>query len=172
MSSSSTTTSRIVVTPNRLLTCGNAGQGPFSLARNGPNSAGIPHEIDQRGVRLRPCASERGTWSGIGTPATSPSSRSWTATSCCSPRCPRASCSGEYDLHPGRLEVAPRRRWATVASRAPDTPLPDPHGASAMAEVDGLRVYSSIVPWRNFGTRYPRGTVLPLSRRPSPPSLR
>ena len=38
-----------------------------------------------------------------------------------------------YDLHLGRLLMSPKRRWAAVASRLPMVPLPDPHGASAMA---------------------------------------
>lgn len=32
---------------------------------------------------------------------------------------------------------------------------PDPHGASAMAEVAGLRVCASILPWRSCGSRDP-----------------
>lgn len=60
-----------------------------------------------------------------------------------------------YDLHLGSLPMMPRRRWAAVGSRLPMTPLPDPHGASAMVDVDGLRVCSSILPWRSCGSREP-----------------
>ncbi len=60
-----------------------------------------------------------------------------------------------YDLHLGRQSMAPKRRWAAVASRLPASPEPDPHGASAMVTLEGLRVCSSILPWRSCGTRDP-----------------
>ena len=60
-----------------------------------------------------------------------------------------------YDLHLGRQLMAPKRRWAAVASRLPASPEPDPHGASAMVELEGLRICSSILPWRSCGTREP-----------------
>ncbi|EON23408.1 endonuclease/exonuclease/phosphatase [Nocardioides sp. CF8] len=58
-----------------------------------------------------------------------------------------------HDLHLGCLEMTLKRRWAAVASRLPMRPLPDPHGASAMAEIEGIRFCSSILPWRSCGTR-------------------
>lgn len=51
--------------------------------------------------------------------------------------------------------MAPGRRWAAVASRLPTSPQADPHGASAMVELGGVRVCSSILPWRACGTRDP-----------------
>lgn len=60
-----------------------------------------------------------------------------------------------YDLHLGRHLMMPKRRWAAVASRLDMQAQPDPHGASAMAELEGLRVCSSILPWRSCGTRDP-----------------
>lgn len=60
-----------------------------------------------------------------------------------------------YDLHLGRLLMSTKRRWAGVASRLPMRPLPDPHGASAMADVDGLRMCSSILPWKGCGAQEP-----------------
>ncbi len=33
--------------------------------------------------------------------------------------------------------MAPKRRWAAVASRLPASPEPDPHGASAMVDTGG-----------------------------------
>lgn len=60
-----------------------------------------------------------------------------------------------YDLHLGRQLMAPKRRWAAVASRLPVSPEPDPHGGSAMVALEGLRVCSSILPWRSCGTRDP-----------------
>lgn len=61
----------------------------------------------------------------------------------------------EHNLHPGQLLMAPRRRWAAVASRLPFSPEPDPHGASAMVSIEGLRVCASVLPWRSCGTRDP-----------------
>jgi endonuclease/exonuclease/phosphatase family metal-dependent hydrolase len=66
----------------------------------------------------------------------------------------RAEVPGMY-LHASKMRMAPRRHWAAVASRQPLRPLPDPHGASALAEIDGLRVCSSILPWRSCGTGHP-----------------
>jgi len=60
-----------------------------------------------------------------------------------------------HDLHLGEALMAPRRRWAAVASRSALRPLPDPHGASAMAEVEGIGVCSSVLPWRSCGSRAP-----------------
>ncbi|WP_435769903.1 endonuclease/exonuclease/phosphatase family protein [Nocardioides sp. SYSU DS0651] len=66
----------------------------------------------------------------------------------------RVRLSGRH-LHVTELEMTPKRRWAGIATHLPLTALPDPHGASAMAEVDGLRVCASILPWRSCGTREP-----------------
>lgn len=52
-------------------------------------------------------------------------------------------------------EMTPKRRWAGIWSRRPMTPRPDPHGATAMAEIDGQLVASSILPWRSCGSRAP-----------------
>jgi hypothetical protein len=51
--------------------------------------------------------------------------------------------------------MAPKRRWSAVASRLPMRPVPDPHCASAMVELEGLRVCSSILPWKGCGSRDP-----------------
>jgi endonuclease/exonuclease/phosphatase family metal-dependent hydrolase len=62
----------------------------------------------------------------------------------------------EYEMHLGDQLMARQRRWAAVATRQlPLRPLPAPHGASAMVELEGLRVCSSILPWRGCGTRGP-----------------
>lgn len=58
-------------------------------------------------------------------------------------------------FHRTAAEMAPRRRWAGVWSRSPLTPLPDPHGATAMVEIDGLRICSSVLPWRSCGGQAP-----------------
>lgn len=57
--------------------------------------------------------------------------------------------------HVSILPMAKRRHWAGIWSRHPLTPLADPHGASAMAEVLDLRFCSSILPWRSCGSREP-----------------
>lgn len=63
-------------------------------------------------------------------------------------------------LHTTSAPMAPRRRWAGVASRQPQRALADPHGATAMVEIDGLRVCSSVLPWRSCGSRDPwRGST-------------
>jgi hypothetical protein len=61
----------------------------------------------------------------------------------------------EFELHRGRTPMAPARNWAAVASRRPLEALSDPHGASAMVEVDGLRICASILPWRTCGSGEP-----------------
>ena len=60
-----------------------------------------------------------------------------------------------YDVYLGRQLMAPERRWAAIASRLSMSPQLDPHGATAMVELGGLRVCSSILPWRSCGTRDP-----------------
>ena len=61
----------------------------------------------------------------------------------------------DYNLHRTAGLMAPRRRWAAVASRNCLNPLPDPHPASAMAKVGTLMFCSSILPWRTCGSRAP-----------------
>lgn len=56
-----------------------------------------------------------------------------------------------FNIHATQAEMQPGRRWAAVAASTCLRPLPDPHGATALAEIDGLRVASSILPWRNSG---------------------
>lgn len=60
-----------------------------------------------------------------------------------------------YDVHLSGQAMAPRQRWAAVASLRSMSPLPDPQGASAMVELAGLRVCSSVLPWRSCGTGGP-----------------
>lgn len=51
--------------------------------------------------------------------------------------------------------MSPKRRWAAVASRLPMRPMPDPHGASAMAEVYGIRFAPRSSPGGTAATRIP-----------------
>ena len=64
----------------------------------------------------------------------------------------------EIPGHAGHLSrelMAERRRWAGVFSRTELTPLPDPHPASAMAQVGELTVCSSILPWQGARSQHP-----------------
>jgi hypothetical protein len=56
-----------------------------------------------------------------------------------------------YHLHRGVRLMAQKRRWAGILSRQVMTPMPDPHPASAMAQVNDLTVCSSILPWKGSG---------------------
>lgn len=58
-------------------------------------------------------------------------------------------------LHLTRGEMQPGRRWAGIATTQTLTALPDPQGATALAEVEGLLVASSILPWRTSGADDP-----------------
>lgn len=58
-------------------------------------------------------------------------------------------------IHFTQGEMQPGRRWAAVAARSPLRAMPDPHGATAMAEIDGVVVASSILPWRDSGGAAP-----------------
>jgi endonuclease/exonuclease/phosphatase family metal-dependent hydrolase len=60
-----------------------------------------------------------------------------------------------YAMHMTEHLMAPRRRWAGVLARTALEPLDDPHPASALAVVDGVRYCSSILPWRGCGSRFP-----------------
>lgn len=59
------------------------------------------------------------------------------------------------NLHRTKGVMAPRRRWAAVASQEQLSSMDDPHGATAMAEINGLLICSSILPWRSCGARDP-----------------
>ncbi len=67
-------------------------------------------------------------------------------------------------LHATELEMARKRRWAAVASRLPLQPLPDPHAASAMAQVDGVSFCSSILPWKGGSAAWPGGGATTAER--------
>jgi hypothetical protein len=60
-----------------------------------------------------------------------------------------------YDLHRSAATCAPKRRWAAIATNRPMTPLPDPHPASAAANVDGTILVSSVLPWKGCGSVAP-----------------
>ena len=60
-----------------------------------------------------------------------------------------------HELHLSQGLMAQGRRWAAVLSRTPLVPASDPHPASAMAQVNGLTICSSILPWRSCGSTFP-----------------
>ncbi|WP_457187138.1 endonuclease/exonuclease/phosphatase family protein [Nocardioides sp. P5_E3] len=60
-----------------------------------------------------------------------------------------------YAVSPSLPPMAQRRRWAAVASRLPLTSSPDPHPASAAAQVGATTYVSSVLPWRSCGSRHP-----------------
>lgn len=60
-----------------------------------------------------------------------------------------------YSVHLSGSAMAPRRRWAAVASRLPMASAPDPHPASAQAQVGATTYVSSVLPWRSCGSRPP-----------------
>ena len=60
-----------------------------------------------------------------------------------------------YAVHLSQSSMAPRRRWAAIASRLPMSSSPDPHPASAQVRVGATTYVSSVLPWRSCGARDP-----------------
>ena len=60
-----------------------------------------------------------------------------------------------YALHVSQALMARRRRWAGIASRIPMASSPDPHTASAMAQIGATTYVSSVLPWKACGSRAP-----------------
>lgn len=60
----------------------------------------------------------------------------------------RTTLSG-FAVHLSEAPMAARRRWAAVASRLPMASSPDPHPASAAAQVGATTYVSSVLPWRS-----------------------
>lgn len=60
-----------------------------------------------------------------------------------------------HTLHLSQSRMAPQRRWAGIASRLPMAATPDPHPASAQAQVGGSTYVSSVLPWRSCGSAPP-----------------
>ena len=55
--------------------------------------------------------------------------------------------------HHTMARMARGQSWAAIYAAAL-TPLADPHPAVALAEVDGIRVASVVLPWRGAGAYY------------------
>lgn len=60
-----------------------------------------------------------------------------------------------YAVHLSQSLMAPRRRWAGIASRLLMASAPDPHPASAQVRVGATTYVSSILPWRSCGSGPP-----------------
>ena len=60
-----------------------------------------------------------------------------------------------YTVHVTQSLMAPRTRWAGIASRLPMASSPDPHPASAQARIGSTTYVSSVLPWRNCASRPP-----------------
>lgn len=54
-----------------------------------------------------------------------------------------------HAIHLSDARMAARRRWAAVASRLPIASSPDPHRASASAQVGATTYVSSVLPWKS-----------------------
>ena len=54
-----------------------------------------------------------------------------------------------FAVHLSAAPMAARRRWAAVASRLPMASNPDPHPASAAAQIGATTYVSSVLPWRS-----------------------
>lgn len=61
----------------------------------------------------------------------------------------------KYSVQLSQERMAPRRRWAGIASRLPMASSPDPHPASAQAQIGATTYVSSILPWRSCGANKP-----------------
>lgn len=57
-----------------------------------------------------------------------------------------------FESHLTTARMAERKHWAGVFSRSQIEPLPDPHPASAAADIVGSVWCSSVLPWRTCGT--------------------
>ncbi|NYE35632.1 hypothetical protein F4692_000736 [Nocardioides cavernae] len=53
-----------------------------------------------------------------------------------------------YALHRTQAWCAPGHHWAAIASRLPMASIPDPHPASAAAQIGATTYVSSVLPWR------------------------
>ena len=62
-----------------------------------------------------------------------------------------------FERHSSTLPMLKKKAFAAVLAAGELVPLPDPHPASALALVDGVRFCSSILPWRSCGTDEPWG---------------
>lgn len=55
--------------------------------------------------------------------------------------------------------MGPRKSWAAIFSIGDLVAQPDPHPATAMALCDGVRLMSSVLPWRSCGASWDGSTL-------------
>lgn len=67
---------------------------------------------------------------------------------------PRVSLAG-YELHLTSGLMARGQAWAGVLTRLPSRPAPEPHPATAAAEIAGHLFCSSVLPWSGCGEAKP-----------------
>lgn len=65
------------------------------------------------------------------------------------------TCLPGYAVHLSAAPMATRRRWAAVASRLPMASIPDPHPASASAQIGARTYVSSVLPWKGCSSGPP-----------------
>lgn len=67
--------------------------------------------------------------------------------------------------------MGPRKTWAAIFSATDTDPQPDPHRATALAHIGGLRLMSSVLPWGSCGPSWP-GSRLAEKQRSTLETLR
>jgi hypothetical protein len=67
--------------------------------------------------------------------------------------------------------MGPRKTWAAVFSTVAADPQPDPHRATALAHIYGLRFMTSVLPWRTCGPSW-LGSTLAEKQRATLDALR
>jgi hypothetical protein len=77
----------------------------------------------------------------------------------------------DMQIHRTAELMGPRKTWAAILSIADADPQPDPHRATALARIDGLRFMSSVLPWRTCGPSWP-GSALAEKQRAALDALR
>jgi len=55
--------------------------------------------------------------------------------------------------------MGPKKTWAGIFSKVNVITGPDPHRATAVAHCDGVRLMSSVLPWRSCGTSWEGSTL-------------
>ena len=60
-----------------------------------------------------------------------------------------------YTSHHTSQPMLDGKHWAAVLARGTLVPLPDPQPTTAMAEVDGIRVAASVLPWKGCAPYWP-----------------
>jgi hypothetical protein len=62
-------------------------------------------------------------------------------------------------VHRTAERMGPRKARAAIVSNVAADPQPDPHRATALVNIDGLRLMSSVLPWRTCGPSWTGSTL-------------